>query len=477
MDYITLALINLGLILTTVSDSVVYNIKPLETLTCTNDLFCLTFEQFAANILQHLKNQTILNLSTGIHHISMQQINVSDIDLFSITSETKGIINCSQFTRFNFKNVKKINLTNTKFIGCGGSTGVVNLLQSGANIYGCIFIHSMGRVIVAKYSKLTMSQSLFKSSYAGVITAQLTSNILVSNTIFESNTNKSILYSTLSNLTFQKCTFNNNTVNGNADLIKVDKSNIALEKCEFINNKANRGSIVESKLNTKLKITEILFKRNSFQRARLFLAQDTNLIIDNCTFTNNAVANIGLLHIWYSKMATTSLDIRENSVEWGVLYIHQSEVTVHKVKIIRNYAIQSTVSIYWSTVQFSGNVEFSYNTGAIFIKESMVTFNNTSKFLKNEQNQDWLGGAITSTWSTIYFYGAVNFYKNKAWKIGGAISANESRLYAHSNATYSQNEAEKGGAVYLDHSYFTCQSNCAFIGNSASTKGGAISCH
>ena len=457
---------------TTASDPVVYYINPLETSTCTDDSFCLTLEQFAANISQHLKNQTRLSLQAGIHHISTQQINVINTEIFSITSETEGIINCNGFTGFTFKYVKKVSLTNIKLIGCGGSTGVINLFKSSASVNSCSFINSTGRVTVASKSTLKMSQSLFKSSYAGAITAQRRSSILIRNTIFESNTNKGVLYSSSSDIKFQKCTFHNNTVYSDIDLIRVYKSFVIITKCDLINNDAIRGSIIKSQSHTKLRITDTHFKLNYLQRARLIFA----LIIDNCTFTNNTITNIGLLHILYSEVAVkTNLDIRENSVEWGVLYTHQSQVTVDKnIKITRNYANQSIISIYRSIIQFNGSVEFSYNIGAFFIKESMVTFNNTCTFLKNEQTQDWLGGAITSTWSTVHFYGAVNFYKNKGRKIGGAITANESTLYIHSNATYSQNRAEKGGAMYLDHSYFTCQLNCTFIGNSASTKGGAI---
>ena len=77
-------------------------------------------------------------------------------------------------------------------------------------------------------------------------------------------------------------------------------------------------------------------------------------------------------------------------------------------------------------------------------------------------------------WSTIYFHGAVEFYRNKAWKTGGAINAIESKLYIYSSAMYNQNIAKNGGAMHLDHSYFICESNCTFIGNRAFTKGGAI---
>lgn len=166
---------------------------------------------------------------------------------------------------------------------------------------------------------------------------------------------------------------------------------------------------------------------------------------------------------------------------WGVLNIHESELKVHQMVIFtRNKAILSTIDIRKSKVEFSDSLIFFNNTGAIFVEESKVTFNGSTKFSNNIQLQPTnssfykQGGAIISIWSAIYFYNATRFYRNKSWKVGGAINAIESRLYAHSNALYAENAAEKGGAVHLDHSYFICQSNCTFIGNRALTRGGAI---
>ena len=444
---------------TTASNPVVYYIKPLETSTCTHNSFCLTFEQFAANISQHLRNQTILSLNTGIYHISIQQINITNVDSFSITSETKGIVTCIGNIGFNFTSVKEINFTKTKFIGCGHSFGVINLFKSSAIINSCSFINSTGSVVVTKYSKLIISQSIFKSSYARLITAQSESNVFITNTIFESNTNEQLLCSILSNLTSQKCTFHNNTVNRYGRLIKVSKSIIVLNKCEFTNNNAKRSDIVESKWNTNLIITETQFKHNLFVRTRLLVAINTQLIIAECIFINNTV--------------TAGVN---RATEWGLLHIYLSELATHKnVIITRNYATKNSLAIYQSTVQFNGIIEFSHNIGAIFITESKVTFNKTSKFFNNEQNTSVrLGGAITIMRSVIYFGDTVKFYTNKAWKNGGAINAIESKLYTHGNAIFNHNTAEEGGALHLDRSLFTCESNCTFIGNTARTKGGAI---
>ena len=469
----------LALLLHTIaSDPVVYNINPFEASSCPHDSLCLTLKQFVANIHQHLRYQTILNLNNGTHSFSSGQINVKDINLFTITSETISIINCSQDAGFKFNKVKMISLTNIKFIGCGGSIGVIRLTDSSANISSCHFIYSKGKVIVAENSKVIILHSLLKSSYARFITAQSTSKILVNNTIFESNANETVLYSTKSTSIFQKCIFHNNS---DLNLIHVcRKSTTELENCELSNNNAKSGSLIKSDSHAELRINNTHFKLNSLKRGRLLLAENINLTINNCTFTNNTVEKLGLLHVWYSKVEVyTDLDIRGNIVEWGVLYIHRSELTIHQnVKFTNNHAIQSTVSIYQSIVNFSGILEFSHNIGAILIKESKVTFNNASTFAYNEQQNPntsiQLGGAITSMWSMIHFYGTAKFYRNNAWKIGGAIIANRSRVYAQSIAIYKGNTAGKGGALYLDHSYFTCQSNCTFIDNKASTKGGAV---
>ena len=463
-----------------VCDPTVYIINSSETL-CIHDEPCFTFEQFADNVSQHLRNQTILRLKPGYHSFS-SRLNVENIDMFSISSETaKGIINCSQFAGpFNFNNVKMVNMTNMKFIGCGGSSEVLNIFQSKVNINGCSFIHSRGIVICSvEHSEVRVVQSLFISSYAGVVTAKYKSNLLVTNSSFELNTKEAVSIIKSSNGTFLNCIFHNSIVKGKVNIMYVSNSTAVLKQCELTNNKAEKGSIVLSESNSKLRIIETYFKHNSLSRARLFFVKKTDLTIDNCTFANNTVTKIGILHILCSKIIImTELNITENTAEWGVLYVYQSEViTYQNVMITRNYAIRSTLDIHQSKVEFNGHIEFSNNTGAIFIKESKVVFNKTSTFSDNnsQPNKSFeLGGAITSRWSLIYFNGTTKFYRNKARKGGGAINAFESRLYAHSNALYTKNLAEKGGAVHLDHSYFICQSNCTFSGNRACTKGGAI---
>ena len=159
----------------------------------------------------------------------------------------------------------------------------------------------------------------------------------------------------------------------------------------------------------------------------------------------------------------------------------ESDLKVHHTVIFTgNRAILSAADIRKSNVEFKDSLIFSNNTGAIFIEESRVLFNGSSKFFDNEQLQPRnssfykQGGAIISIWSAIYFCNITKFFRNKSWKDGGAINAIESRLYAQSNAVFTENTAEKGGAVHLDHSYFICLSNCTFIGNTASIKGGAI---
>lgn len=82
-------------------DPVEYTIKSSEDLSCIRDEPCFTFEQFVANISQHLKNQTMLRLNSGTHGISSGLIKVEHIDMFSITSETTAsIINCTRFVGF-----------------------------------------------------------------------------------------------------------------------------------------------------------------------------------------------------------------------------------------------------------------------------------------------------------------------------------------------------------------------------------------
>ena len=480
--------VKLGLLLHLFSVSVcgptVYIINTSGTL-CMNDDPCFTFEQFAANTSQRVRNQTILQLNPGYHSFS-SRLNVENTHMFSITSESKkGIVNCcsSRFAGFNFSNVKMVNISNITVIGCGGSNAVINFFQSILDINGCIFTHSKGMIIFARCGTLIVKHSIFKHSYAGVITAKSNSNISVADSIFEFNnltSKRAVLYVKSSNGILKKCMFHNSTANSNTDIIHVERSILMLEQCELTNNSAKKGKIVKLIDNSIITITDTHFMHNSL-RTGMLSVEYSNLTIDNCTFMNNTVTKVGVLYIRRSKTEIQRLEMRGNTAEWGVLHMHYSEVKASQnIRVISNNAILSTIDIRKSTLELNGGLEFSQNIGNIFIEESKVVFNGPSIFCDNEQKQHTntslyeQGGAITCIWSAIYFNSATKFCRNKSWKVGGAINVIESKIYAHSDATYSENMADKGGAVHLDHSYFICQSNCSFIGNKALSKGGAI---
>lgn len=182
---------------------------------------------------------------------------------------------------------------------------------------GCIFIHSRGRVIIAKDSKAKVMHSVFKLSQAEVIITQYKSNVSVTNCSFELNS-RAVLQITSSNGIFQKCTFHNNRIKSTTDLIRVHNSIIELKKCKLTNNSAIRGRILLSESNSTLKIVGTNFKYNMLQRVGMLAAHSIKLTIDNCTFLSNKVVKTGVLLLWYSEVEVFhTLEIRDNSVECG----------------------------------------------------------------------------------------------------------------------------------------------------------------
>lgn len=141
-------LVKLGVLLDlfsiTVCDPSIYSLQSL----CTYRDPCFTLQQFAASTSKYLRNQTILQLSTGYHNLS-SRLKVVNAKIFSITSEAKeSIIICYQHSGFYFQNVEMVNMNNITLIRCGGSNAVINISQTSITITDCTSTHSYGIVIL-----------------------------------------------------------------------------------------------------------------------------------------------------------------------------------------------------------------------------------------------------------------------------------------------------------------------------------------
>lgn len=503
----------------TTCSSVEYFIIPSRTSSCISTS-CLTFQQFITNFSNYQEKKMILRFGPG-NHLFHSKLNVTNVDTLSIMSNsTENFINCSKSAGFIFSNVMTISLTNLSFNGCGKPSRnnvVIKVSNSSISIKNCIFNNSKGRIIELEFSKLVMSKSMFNRSKEGVFIVQKNSTMHDIGSIYELSKSptkySAIVYISGSLAKFSKCSFLKTTINGLTDMIYTNNlSSIILEYCEFVNN-----IIVKSRSTNKylvqlrcsiIKLDGTVFKQNILHSGKLVYVIHSNISINNSVFEQNSLSNTGVLklymssgHIFHNLQITRNsakigilrfyqsyvqiydnLVITQNKVNRAVMLIDQSKVEVYQNIIIKeNHAFLSTIDIYKSTLWFFGNIMFISNYGSIFIEESLVSLE-TSTFFDNvqtKQNKTYttlyeLGGAITSIWSVLHLNGRTEFCENHSWKIGGAINAIQSKVYIHSAALFTDNTAKKGGAIYLDHSDLICQNECSFVGNRATSRGGAI---
>ncbi|MDR1691553.1 MAG: hypothetical protein LBR35_01810, partial [Rickettsiales bacterium] len=128
-------------------------------------------------------------------------------------------------------------------------------------------------------------------------------------------------------------------------------------------------------------------------------------------------------------------------------------------------------------LNIASGVSEQANGGAVYIKDSVLTIGDNSKFLTNKATGN--GGAIYNSNSTINIGANVLFDGNVADSDsdnvgnGGAVYNERGRLNFGGDVIFSNNSAYDGGAVYTKVS-LTLNNGVTFEGNNALNDGGAI---
>ena len=425
---------------------------------------CFTLSNFINNTAKDVKTGMILQFGAGNHTLN-SRCNFSNIEKCSMSSKDSNntIIICDKLgAGFTFNNVSMVTLINIIFIGCGNDSrfyAVLQLSQVNINISACTFLHSKGRAIEAAHANITTQNCTFEKSTAGVIIAENDTAMYDTGSIYTHNTFSmdlsALLFFSSSTANYTTSTFHENfaTVKEKFDMIRVTSGKVAIIACELAH---NNGTMLLTSTNSTIKIFNSMLTHNFILHSySLIQVSTTNILIDYSTLAYNVADKRG-----------TILHVRRSTVE-----------SCHTLTIVNNtspfsYAI---MDIRESEVKF-GEIDYSNNTGTIFLEHSKANFTEQSKFQNHKQVKGpySYGGAITSIASIIRFQGTTSFCKNYAILKGGAIYATQSRLYTNGDTLFSNNKAgQSGGALYLDQSDFVCQKKCTFTGNAAS-KGGAI---
>lgn len=339
--------------------------------------------------------------------------------------------------------------------------------------------------------------------------------------LFGSNTD----FSTVTNCQF----VNNYTNNQAAGILAESTANVLVTNCTFENNTTVRGCVYPL-FSDGFEVRDCVFDNNTNEEGTssgIFAWQPTNLIISNCSFSNNLAASSTCIYIDQRDLASDDPNafiriedctFEENENPGGFsagLYFWQPK----KLEIVRSdflnnlaanaagiYLDQREVepdvnSVLIDECLFQGNETTDYGGSAIYFWNTNYTITNTD-FIGNEAPNTgaaiYMGGTeddgvitnCTFTGNSSSFAGAVANYNgfgnlviqgsafngNSALNGGGAASAGFLGTISVDDCLFQDNEAGYGGAVFIqnDSSGFSAI-NTDFIGNVAnSSSGGAI---
>ncbi|MCL2506631.1 MAG: OmpA family protein [Endomicrobia bacterium] len=213
---------------------------------------------------------------------------------------------------------------------------------------------------------------------------------------------------------------------------------------------------------------------------------------------NNAAADGGAIYADRSDMGFSSINGRVifhlNNADGrgGALYSDGSALkfaTIYgQLFFNRNTSMLNGGSVYArdSVMEFSaiyGQIIFNENNsdshgGSIYMEDnSSADFNAIyGAIIFSSSSAGDSGGAIyASAGSIINFNGDTGFEYNKAVSSGGALYVNQSEINFETGVHFGTNSARLGGAIFLaPDTNFVFNSTATFIGNIASSTGGAI---
>ena len=374
--------------------------SPVET--CPSKV-CLTFDQFATNTSQYLKDDTILVFQREQHSL-VSQLTVISVTRFALIAETvsnnsgsdvnivcsenfifesvsevyiKGVlfVNCTQ----NVNNVDQITLDNCTFDGQSQNGAVFHVSNSTASFTYCRFMCTPGLfetshynryyqvcAIFSTHSDISILKSVFEKNGPGngvAIQVMEESELFVTDTSFTAiaangsdyaddgffiavsasgGSSVSINYSTF-NLSRSGWLVHNSYYFSALGTLNSHKSNLSVHGCNY-SNKFGSRFIVGKESNISVSKTMI---KSSYLMYGLIWAYRGNVHISNCMIRNNHFygALIGLDSI--TQLTLQNSNITDNAIVEGYSYsiIHIFDCSNYSLSA--NRFERNNVSLVW----------------------------------------------------------------------------------------------------------------------------------
>ncbi|EFA76850.1 hypothetical protein PPL_09602 [Heterostelium album PN500] len=243
-------------------------------------------------------------------------------------------------------------------------------------------------------------------------------------------------------VSFKSCTFQNNRGNkGGMLFISSVFSTSNITDCQFINNTGTLESgAVYIRQSFGINILNTTFQSNTASQGGALYVLNSNIVVNNCQFTNNnATNNGGAIYVSGSNVAA-NLGWRMN--------------TFSKNTAVLGGAIYDTVStIRYYNLNLTGNIASGKGGATYFLDSSSGIFK--SVFANNSAAQ---GGAVFTVDSfpkgNQLLISESNFTMNMA-SVGGALYCNSSTARMNFQNTFEKNSAENADTA-VEYCSITC---------------------
>ena len=489
-------LLHLLLVIVTLANSekIFYIVPQPDKIVCSQYPYwqCTSLSQFATNSDNTTTNgsNTTLYLLPGRHRLD-DEIAVSNADSYIMTSYLRDggavTIECSDLGRLN------INLTNfvgikggLHFIGCGDNEiSIVDEVVIRDTIFEGVLTDSVAVLKLSEVSFASIARSTFNaSSFDGrhiIVDALEGPGDSIHDSLdgFRSMPAGGAIVTTFSDVRIENCAFEGNIAqfSATAAIFANKKSNISILSSYFLHNEAsNFSSILFLDQQSNLHIGNCTFYNNIAGTA-VIISANADVSINNSMFshsTSRAILSGGVIFAYGSSVHISHSEFFNSSVIYngGVLHAYQSSIYVSGCSFMDNLAHhRGGVLFVWNSSFYFIDSVFSNNRaqilgGVIHVESKNAATAAVMMVVDNcTFNRNFAGehaGAISSD-SDIIFITSSRFIENAAM-IGGVIVT--TAVFHITNSTFSNNMALIAGGVTASYGSFHF-SDCIFSNNIA----------
>ena len=405
---------------------------------------CFTLEQFAnANCYEKADSNNLV-FQPGNHSLYSVLV-IANLEYLSLSTSLDTMetwIICHGSSRIILANISNVEMSNIKFLGCGGTmaTDMRNI-----TVHNCTYHSRNGSATVLEFNRTTAIIRV--SSFHVINTDDSSTNV----------TEAALLAS-------------------HASTVVIEASALVIEQ----------GSAILAESESHIHIISTSFSNSTTYEAQfssppaLIQLSGGTLTIEKSNITHNMGKKIIYARECVINISSSSLD--NNSGKHCILCLVKSKVYLTDTKISENCGDFSIIYLLKTGTNLTGKITFSNNNGAFLIMNSRVVFlgmtlfeNCTQTYNISDKSRLKVQGTLTAIQSTIQISGNATFRDNYSTGSGAAIYASECKVSIYKYLLVNKNEAKNsGGGAFLYLTNLVCHGNCTFSDNRAYSKGGGI---